>query len=101
MFHLICKVTGVSLIQSPQIALLNKRLVKTPKCTQTLNLYILLGAKITIARALKHHMVSFALANRKICWIMSQKRIVSLLLNSKEKFDLIWEPWAGYMKVSL
>lgn len=38
---------------------------------------------------------------RKISWLMSQENMTSILQNSVEKFELIWEPRATYMKVAL
>lgn len=100
-FSLIRKVTKVQILKIPSIALLNANLPKTPKHTRKLIHFILLGAKLTIAKDWKEPKVSVKAATCKISWIMSQEKLSSILHNTKAKFEVIWEPWAKYMGISL
>lgn len=101
-FHLIQRTTGIVVNQDPAIALLNHKTPTTPKNTQILIHFILLGAKITMAGVWKSPSVSFFATKQKILWIMTQERISNTILNSTmEKFKCIGDPWARYIGVSL
>lgn len=100
-FYLIRRVTGIPVTKSPQIALLNVHAPKTPKYTQKLISFMLLGAKITIAKAWKQTKVSLTAAKRKISWIMSQEKMVSSIMNTHKPFEATWEPWAKHVGISL
>lgn len=95
-FHTIRKITGFPIQKSPQLALLNFPCPKIPKVVQRL-MFIFLGTKLTIARAWKRSTVSFLLGKRKISWIMSQEKTVSVLLDATSKHDAIWDPWVKYI----
>lgn len=62
---------------------------------------MLLGAKITIAKAWKQPKVSLMAAKRKITWIMLQEKPVSSIMNTGKPFSATWEPWAKHMGISL
>lgn len=64
MFALIQKVTNYQIPRTPAIALLNANLPKTPKTTCKLIHFMLLGAKLTIAKAWKQPRVSHLAAQR-------------------------------------
>lgn len=98
---MVCKVTGCAIPQNPQIALLNGRVENTPKYIQFLLFYMLLSAKITIARARKQSLVSLVAAKCKISWIMMQQKLVSVLQDKIKKSELIWEPWAAFENIPL
>ena len=100
-FHLIRKVTGVPVAQSPHVALLNFAPAEASKSQKRLIHFMLLGAKLTIAKAWKSSTVSFTLLKRKISWIMTQEKLASSLLNTSQKFEITWEPWAKYTNTSL
>lgn len=89
-FHLLSKVTGVEVPQDPAIALLNHRVDKAPKNTQTLILFMLFGAKITIASDWKKSSVSLWAVKQKVSWIMSQEQIVSKLQDKVQLFESSW-----------
>lgn len=72
-FQILGKVTGVTVSQDPTIALLNHRVDKTPKHTQTLIFFMFLGTKIMLARAWKKPTVSIPATKAKISWIMSKE----------------------------
>lgn len=101
MFSLIGKVPSIPVQKSPHIALLNSSVESAHKNMQRLIFFILLGTKLTIAKSWKKPTVSVRLAKRKISWIMVQEKITSVLLNSTEKFEAIWEPWATCMHCPL
>lgn len=100
-FNLIRKVTGIVVNQDPTIALLNRRIPKTTKYTQMLNHIMLLGAKISIARAWKFRSVSFHLTKQNISWIMYQEKTSNTILNKFKTFKCIWEPWPHHIGISL
>lgn len=87
--------------KSPQVALLNFPIEKTPKGKKRLIHFIFLGAKLTIARAWKGPFVSCAMAKGNISWIMAQEKMVSILEDATRKFEAIWEPWVKYMHILL
>lgn len=101
MFNLILKVTDHQVPRTPAVALLNAPIPKTHKFTRNLIHFILLGAKLTIAKALKQPRVSFLAAKPKISWIMSQEKLTSVLLDTKDQFESTWEPWAHHMGILL
>lgn len=86
---------------SPLVALLNFPVREVPRATQRLIFFIILGAKLTLAKAWKKSSVSTTLAKRKISWIMNQEKMASVVLDSSTKFKQIWEPWANYIGVTL
>lgn len=96
-FHIIRKITNIPIPKTPQYALLNFFNPDIPKLAQNLIRFILLGAKITIARVWKQPTVSFMLVKRKISWIMTQEKTVSILLDTVDRNDAVWEPWAKYI----
>lgn len=96
-FSSICKVTGIPVPKTPEIALLNGNPVGCAKPLQTLVHFILLGTKITIARAWKQPTVSLAAVKRKISWVMVQEKTVSILQSTTEKHDTVREPWKTYI----
>lgn len=100
-FSLIRKTIGFAIKQDPTIALLNCLIPKTSKPNQTLIWFILLGAKMTITRSWKSPTVSFRLAKQKITWIMMQEKISNTILDTLDKFKIIWEPWASQVGISL
>ena len=91
--NLIYKVSGLQISRSPEVALLNIHDPKIPKISRSLIHFILLGAKSTLAKAWKQPKASFMAAKRKISWIMTQEKVSSILLDSRDKFENIWEPW--------
>lgn len=100
-FHIIWKVTGCAISQTPAIALLNGFLPHVSKITHKLILFILTGTKLTIAKAWKKSPVSLLSMKRKISWIMEQEKMVSSLLDKTTQFEATWEPWAQFMGISL
>lgn len=97
-FCLPCKIMGQSLPKTPELALLNSKTFGCSKSLWKRIYFILLGAKIMIACALKQHSVSFAAAKQKILWIMIQEKTANLILDTSDKFDVVWEPWKKYLK---
>lgn len=88
-------------MKSPHIALLNFPVESVTKSMQHLIIFILLGAKLTIAMSCKKPAASVLMAKRKLAWIMAQEKIVSMLFNSTCKFEAIWPPWSTFMNVPL
>lgn len=101
MFNLIRKTTGIAVKQDPAFALLNHWIPQITKPTQALIHFILLGAKMTIARVWKSPSVSYRLTKQKISLIVSQEKIFNTILDTAEKFKLTWEPSASHFGVSL
>lgn len=99
--NLLRKVTGLPIQKSSHLALLNFSVPETPKLVRRLIMFILIGTKLNIARAWKQPYGSFILVKRKISWIMAQGKTVSTLLDTTNKFEAIWEPWAQYMQIKL
>lgn len=56
---------------------------------------------MTITRSWKSPTVSFRLAKQKITWIMMQEKISNTILDTLDKFKIIWEPWASQVGISL
>lgn len=83
-----------SVPQTPCIALLNTPVPGLPKCLQCLIFFILLGAKMTLAKSWKQPMVSLAQARKKVIWILLNENLVSILQDTVKKSEQIWEPWA-------
>lgn len=100
-FSMIYKVTTCQIPRSPEVAILNANVPGISKATQTLINFILLGTKISIAKAWKQPRPSFNAVKRKVSWIMAQEKLSSILTNTSLKFQTIWEPWAQYMGTSL
>lgn len=100
-FCMMGSLLNIRIAPDPTIALLNHTILNLPKSSQKLAFFILLGAKITLAKAWKRRTVSFQCCKRKVTWIMSQEKIVAKLLDTVEKFNIIWEPWARYCNISL
>lgn len=96
-FHIIRKTTGYAIQQNPTIALLNYNIPRVPRLSRSLIHFILLGAKITLAHAWKKPSVSLRQAKQKISWIMTQEKVSSSILDTSDKFRLIWEPWARFL----
>lgn len=71
------------------------------KNTQSVIFYMLLGAKITIARNWKRPSVLFSAVKHKISWIMAQEKIISILHDKTYKFDLIWDPWIMFINTPI
>ena len=92
---------GTVISPQPNVALLNQCIPGLPKLSQSLAFFILLGAKMTIAKAWKKPSVSFLAFKRKVSWIMSQEQIVAKCADQSEKFRSVWEPWATYCEMSL
>lgn len=92
---------GFGIPQAPMIALLNQRVEGAPKYTNSLIFFMLLGAKLTIARAWKTNKVSLLAAKCKISWIFTQEQISVKLLDRVTKFEATGEPWAYYVEVPL
>lgn len=65
-FHIISKVTALTVPKSPLTALLNHQIPGAPKYTHKLIFFILLGAKLTLAKAWKLPKVSIIVAKQKI-----------------------------------
>lgn len=99
-FHVIFKVTGHRLQNSPGIALLNWPIPKISKSTQKLIQFIFLGTKLSIAKAWKQGRVAWRAIKNKISWIMTQEKLISVLLDRVQQFEKTWEPWANYIGVS-
>ena len=99
-FNIIRRVTGCNLHQSPTIALLNGMLPLTSKVTRKLILYIMTGARITLAAAWKKTNVSILYMKRKVTWIMEQEKRVCSMLDKSTLFYEIWEPWLEYMGIT-
>lgn len=100
-FRTISSLAEETVTPSPNIALLNHYIPKLTKHLQTLSFFILLGAKITIAKAWKRPTVSFQACRTKISWIMAQEHIVAKLYDQIERFNATWEPWATLCNIPL
>lgn len=87
--------------KTPAIALLNAYVPKMSKSTRKLIHFMLLGAKLMIAKAWKQPKVSLLATKRKILGIMSQEKLTSILLDKTNEFKATWEPWAKYMGITL
>lgn len=99
-FSMVCHGSGLLLLQLPQIALLNEFPPRIPRSFLRRVFFILLSAKITIARAWKLPSVSLQRMTHKLSWIMLHEKIASI--NDKQhQFEQIWEPWAVYLNVSI
>lgn len=98
---MIFKVTGLRIPRSPMVALLNHHIPKVPSRSQKLIKFILIGAKISIARSWKHNNVSLRQIKNKVTWIMTQEKMVSKIFDSVAQFENIWTPWAAYVGVEL
>lgn len=55
--------------------------------------YILLAARITIAKHWKQLVILLDYVKRKLNWIMSSDKLTHTLHNNAKKFDKIWDPW--------
>ena len=99
-FHIIRRVTGCNLHQSPAIALLNGFIPQVQKVTRKLILFILTGARITIAAAWKKPSVSIPSMKRKVTWIMEQEKRIGSMMDKLTQFNEIWEPWLKFMGIS-
>lgn len=84
-FSLIQKITGLPIAMSSLVALLNFPVESVSKSMQHLIFFILLGAKLTIAHSWKSPYVSVQMAKRKVSWIMTREKMVSVLLDSTQK----------------
>lgn len=71
-FCLLCKLTGLTLQKTSEMALLNSKTVGCSKPIHKLIHFIFLGDKIMVARSWKQPTVSFAAAN-VFSWIMTLK----------------------------
>lgn len=100
-FTWISKIAERPVQASLLVALLNFPVREVPRATQRLIFFIILGAKLTLAKAWKKSSVSTTLAKRKISWIMNQEKMASMILDSSTKFKQIWEPWANYIGITL
>lgn len=100
-FQIISKVTALTVPRSPLTALLNHQIPGAPKYKHKLIFFILLGAKLTLAKAWKLPKVSVIAAKRKISWIMAQEKMVSSMLDTSVRFEKTWEPWAKYVGVGV
>lgn len=86
---------GIPVQQTPQSALLNLPIPKTPKLVQRQIMFVFLGTKLTIARAWKQLQALF----------LGQKEDIidhgpgenSILLDTADKHEAIWEPWTRYL----
>lgn len=65
-FSLLPKVTGLTILKKPELALLNYKTVQCSKPTQKLIHFILLGAKITVARSWKPTVDSILLQQQNV-----------------------------------
>lgn len=99
-FNLIFKVTGLQVPRTPEVALLNACIPKTSKLSWILIHFIFLGATGTLAKAWKQPRVSFLAVICKVSWIMIQEKLSSILLDTKDRFELVWEPWARFVGIS-
>lgn len=97
--HVLRKVTGIQVPQDPTYILLNHRINHTPKCTQLI-FFMCSGAKITLAKAWKKR-ASILATERKISWIMTQEQTVANVLDTVQRFEKVWEPWASRIKIPL
>lgn len=91
-FNLIRRVTGCEITRSPEVALLNSHIPKISKYNRKCIHVILLGAKLTIAKAWKQPSVSINAVKRKVAIILS---------DTAHKFETIWEPWAQVVEISI
>lgn len=93
-FHTIKKITGLPIRKSPQFTLLNFPYPEAPKLVQRLIRFIFFGAKLTIAKTWKQPTVSFLLVKRSMDHGSWSRKTVSILLDTAEKHEATWEPWA-------
>lgn len=100
-FRTISSITKALVTPDPNIALLNRCIPALDKYSQTLAYFVLLGAKITIAKAWKQPTVSFRGFKRKVSWIMAQEQIVAKLHDQVVNFSETWEPWSMYCGISI
>lgn len=100
-FHMIRKITGTEIAQDPFVAILGILPSGIPKHIKSLINFFLIATKLTIAKAWKRPSVSWNGVKQKINWIMVREKISHNIDNSTKKFELIWEPWANYMNVSI
>lgn len=82
-------------------ALLNQHIPGLSKQVQGLSFFILLLAKITLAKSWKKPLVSFRSCINKISWIMSQEHLVAKLNDKVGRFMSTWEPWATFQNINL
>lgn len=69
-FNLINSVTGVNIRRSPEVALFHRLPEEIPKKLTKLITYILLAARITVARHWKQTNIPLDYVKNKINWIM-------------------------------
>lgn len=91
-FQVLRKLTGVPIPKSPLIALLNERVAEVSKVNQKLILFVLVGARISVAWAWKQPWISIPLTIKNISCIMAQEKAVSFLQNTSHKFEAVWGP---------
>lgn len=92
---------GLVVPKSPTTPLLNIHIPKITTFFQKLIFIILLGSKLSIAKAWKLPKVSVQAAKRKISCIMSQEKLASSLLDTSEQFRETWDSSATYVGLYL
>lgn len=100
-FNMIDKLVGSQIPRTPMVPLLNAYIPKIPKASRRLIHFLLLGAKLTVAKAWENQKISFPAVVRKVSWIMMQEKLSSILLDTASKFESIWEPWANHVGTPL
>lgn len=96
-FNLINSVTGVNIHRSPEAALFHKLSDETPKKSVKLITYILLAARITIARHWRQSAIPLDQVKSKLNWIMINDKLTYILCNNTKKFNTVWDPWIDYI----
>ena len=100
-FHLIRQVTNLQVPQTPHVTFLHDFPRTYPRSLSTLLFFMLLGAKLTLAKSWKQPSVSLTAAKRKISWIMAQEKMVAIFQDRLAKFEAVWDPWAQYLHITL
>lgn len=95
-FNLINSVTGVNIRRSPKAPLFHKLPDEIPKQSIKLIKYILLAARITMARHWKQSIIPLDQVKNKLNWIMINDKLTHILSNKVKKFIKIWDPWIDY-----
>lgn len=69
----------INIVKDPRVSLLNQPVAGVPRHTQTLIYFMFLMAKIAIETAWKKKVVDLASMKRKLTWIMTYEKLVSIL----------------------
>ncbi|OCT76294.1 hypothetical protein XELAEV_18031493mg [Xenopus laevis] len=93
---MIYSIFNIPIPKYPSTALLCKKPDTLTSNQFQLFLLIMTAAKQTIAKAWKTKHISIEVTKGKIDWIMVQEKMSSIILDTHQKYLLVWTPWIEY-----